>query len=174
MWEINIADQVYTFLFALLLGAVFCLLYDIIRAVRKAGADSFASAFAGDIFFWIISAFATFLFLLARTNGEIRGYALFAIAMGFASARFTLSPIIFKALRIIVGFIAALIRKTSVAVAFVCCRIQYALMKAGTFLKSVFYGIASVIKKLLKSMRRLLYTKKNSLESGQCADEEKA
>lgn len=174
MWEINITDQVYTFLFALLLGAFFCLFYDIIRAVRKADADSFASAFAGDIVFWVVSAFVTFLFLLARTNGEIRGYVLFAIALGFAAARFTVSGTVFTMLKTIVGFIVSVLRKISVTVIFICCRIQYAMAKVGVFLKCAFSGLFRVIKKLLKSIRQLLYTKKNSSESGQCADEDKA
>ena len=76
MWEISINDQILTLLYSLCLGVILCVYYDIFRAFHKAGFDSPFQVFIGDILYCVTAAFATFLFLLSRTNGEIRGYVL--------------------------------------------------------------------------------------------------
>ena len=74
MWEISINDQMLTLLYSLCLGVILCVFYDVFKAFHKAGFNSPLQVFIGDILYCVIAAFATFLFLLSRTNGEIRGY----------------------------------------------------------------------------------------------------
>ena len=82
MWEIDNYDQVITFLLSLVLGATFCAFYDVIRAVRRVCFNSFIAVNICDIVTWIIYAFVTFIFLISRTNGEIRSYVLFGELCG--------------------------------------------------------------------------------------------
>ena len=163
--------QITAFLYSLLLGAVLCLFYDIIRATRKAGADSFFAVFIGDILFWIISAVAVFIFLVSVTNGEIRGYILFSAAVGFMLYRFTVGKPVFFVLCFIFSFVSGIMNKLSIAVARFCCsfekKITVLLGKTSLILK----GCASTVKKLLKSVRHMLYTDKNKKDTENVLDE---
>lgn len=96
MWEISVNGQVISFLLSLILGAMYCALYDILRALRKHGRNSYFAVFFEDITFWLIAAFGTFIFLLSRTSGEIRGYVIAGHLIGFVIFRFTLSRFTFK------------------------------------------------------------------------------
>lgn len=91
MWEININNQIITFGLSLCVGAVLCAIYDMLRAWRKVEFNSFMTVFITDIIFWVFSAFVTFIFLMARTNGEIRGYVILGALVGFMLFRISLS-----------------------------------------------------------------------------------
>lgn len=112
MWEISVNDQVLTFIYSLVLGMMICTFYDILRALRKTGSRSYFSVFIGDMFFWIVSAFVTFIFLLSRTNGEIRGYVLISILLGFTLWRITLSRPLFYAFVTVIGFLRRILGKS--------------------------------------------------------------
>lgn len=93
MWEIDFAKQILTFLMSIILGGIFCLIYDLFHLpVRRVGASAVA-VFAVDIFYFIFIAVINFCFLLVRCNGEVRGYVLFGEIMGFYICKKTLSPI---------------------------------------------------------------------------------
>lgn len=91
MWEINFRNQSAAFLYSLLIGGVFCLTYDIFRAVRCVKKHSHLAIFFEDIFCFMLWGIAFFCFLLATTNGEIRFFAFAGAALGFAAARLTVS-----------------------------------------------------------------------------------
>lgn len=93
MWEISINDQMLTLLYSLCLGVILCIFYDVFRAFHKAGFNSPIQVFIGDILYCVAAAFVTFLFLLSRTNGEIRGYVLASALIGFIITRLTLSRV---------------------------------------------------------------------------------
>lgn len=157
--------QITAFLYSLLLGAALCLIYDVIRATRKAGADSFFAVFAGDILFWAISAVLVFIFLVAVTNGEIRGYVLFSAAVGFLIYRFTVGRPVFFALCFVFSFLSLIIRKFSFAVSKFCDfseeKTDVVLKKTGAVLKIC----ALSVKKLLKNISHMLYTDKRSKDT---------
>lgn len=111
MWEISIKGQAVTFLYGLIFGGCYCIFYDIIRAVRRVFLNSRTAVFIEDILFFTVTAFASFLFLLARTNGEIRGYVIISFAVGFAAVRFSVSPFILKILVKASGFIRKIFKK---------------------------------------------------------------
>lgn len=104
MWEINSFSQITGSLFAILLGLVLSLVYDVIRALRKVGVKSFFAVFLGDIFFSFLSAVITFLFLLVFTNGAIRLYVIFFEALGFLLCRAVISKIFVKLLTAVFSF----------------------------------------------------------------------
>ena len=83
MWEINLADQIKTFLLSIPLGmflsAVFYVLEAFLRTDRKKG----VAVWISDILFFCFAGFLSFCFLLVRTNGEIRGYAILGEIIGF-------------------------------------------------------------------------------------------
>ena len=89
MWEIDLKNQIITFLISLFLGGCFCLCFDIfsvfLRGKTKAG------QFLSDTFFFVIVAFVDFCFFLAASNGEIRLYILIGELMGFYLCKTTLS-----------------------------------------------------------------------------------
>lgn len=172
MWEISVGNQVATLALSLCLGFLLCIIYDVLRAMHKTGFNSFLAVFITDILFWIFSALITFIFLMSRTNGEIRAYVLFGELIGFIAFRFTVSKLWFKLLCVcfksFVRFKRFLRRKTNRIYlkleSFVIRFLKQTLLKSKNVLKSV--------KKLLKKVSKLLYTiiniksaEKNSYET---------
>ncbi len=157
MWEINNYDQLITFLLSCCLGAICCGLYDIIRALRKVCLNSFFAITIVDILLWICYAFATFIFMIARTKGEIRGYVIFGEFLGFILFRISISKLlmpffsfIFLKMAKIYFFIRKLLLNIYIKVESIALKIAIYIFK---ILKS--------IKKLLKNAFILLYTKRN-------------
>lgn len=72
--------------YAVLLGVLIGVLFDILRLPRLVFRDKFFF----DFLFWIISAIAVFCYLLIFNNGDIRAIFLLFIAMGFLLVTFTL------------------------------------------------------------------------------------
>lgn len=161
MWEIHNYDQLLTFGYSIILGAIFCSVYDVLRAHRRVNEYGYISVFVADIMFWIVAAFATFLFLLARTNGEIRGYVLVAELLGFALFRVTISKLIFAVLVIAFKFLNGIFMRLQ---RFSNCIFE----KVCLFLKKLLKILKRVdkrAKKLLKNISKIVYTKRNYVES---------
>lgn len=161
MWEIDINDQAITFLLSLCLGCVQCAIYDVLRAIRKIAINSFFAVLLTDVFLWIIYAFITFVFLISRTNGEIRGYVLIGELTGFCVFRVSLSKLLFPALVFVVKFSVKVKRCIHKFFYLVIARIEeFAIC----IFKSAFKILKSAlktVKKLLKNIIELLYTNKN-------------
>lgn len=96
MWEINNGFQLISVFRAAVLGGGFCLFYDILRAIRKHGADSYYSVLFQDLIYFLVCAPITFIFLLALTNGELRAYFFISLAVGFLLTRITVSILFLK------------------------------------------------------------------------------
>lgn len=172
MWEISVNGQITAVIYSLILGAVLGMFYDIIRACRKSGLNSFAAVFICDVFFFAISAVAMFIFLVGATNGEIRGYVIFSCAAGFIVYRLTLSKAVFY-----------LICKLFVFISFVTKRILSLIFEGLRFctipvsfiakqLKFTGKRIFEALKKLLKNTRDMMYTVKNKKDLEYDADEQ--
>ena len=158
MWEIHSQDQVITLLWSAVLGALLCMFYDVFRAWRRINKSNAVSVAVQDIFFWLISAIVTFLFMLARTCGEIRFFVFAGLISGFVLFRLSLSRfwiipfvLIFRFLRYIktrvyAFYIVILTRLT----AFLGCFFTLCVEK--------FKNIHKVRKKLLKKGSGVLYT----------------
>lgn len=161
MWEIHVNDQTLTFLYALIGGAALCLVYDLIRAVRANTAKRKILETAVDIVYWIAAAFATFLFLLARTNGEIRGYAIAAEFAGFIVMRKTMSRLIFPALSFVARTAFRLFGAVRHALKAVFDKISVFSSRLFRKIAEIAKNVIKSIKKLLKNISGMLYTKKN-------------
>lgn len=91
MWEIGLVHQLTGSLYAFAVGVFFCFVYDILKAyclIKKFGT---VAVFVKDVIFSLFAAFVTFMLLMARSNGEVRGYILFFIAVGFVLFKISLS-----------------------------------------------------------------------------------
>lgn len=91
MWEIDNSFQLFSFLVAIAAGIVFCLIYDILRAFRKSKQVEDWTVFFQDVIYFAVISIATFLLLMALSNGEIRGYIIIGLVLGFLLCFFTIS-----------------------------------------------------------------------------------
>lgn len=107
MWEISNSFQLLGFLYSLGLGGIFCIIYDFLRVIRKNGFNSDFAVCLQDLLYFIFVSPATFCFLLATTNGEIRAYVLVGIIVGFVIIRLTVSRV---ALIVFAYFIKAFLK----------------------------------------------------------------
>ena len=153
----------------MVIGGFFCLIYDVVRAVRKVGFNTTFIVNVTDILIWIIYAFITFMFFISRTNGEIRGYALVGEIIGFGFARITISKIWFVLLKLFFVKIAYVKRKIMARVYLIFDNIEIRILKrlkyAPKLLKSV--------KKFLKNTGALLYNKINIVDKKRSLNETK-
>lgn len=169
MWEINTANQTFSFILSLCIGALFCVLYDILRAVRKVCLNSFWSVFLTDILLWIFYAFATFLFLMSRTNGEIRGYVLAGELSGFVLFRLTFSRLMLAVLVFIVTKLAELNKKAVRIFNKLYAEFDILLLKIQQYISKSFKSV----KKLLKNATLPLYNKTNIADAKRVSNETK-
>ena len=139
MWEINNASQLIAFLTSLAVGCVFCLIYDIFRAIRKSFNRTRYAVFFEDILYSLICGVIGFLFLLAAAGGEIRAFALVGMGVGFFICRFTLS-------RLFLPILGKFSRLSAAACAKICSVSDKCGSKISKFLKF----IANTLKKGLK------------------------
>lgn len=157
MWEISNFNQTITFLLSLCVGGLFCALYDIIRAARKVCLNSFWAVQFTDILLWAVYAIVTFIFLISRTNGEIRGYVLVGEAAGFGLFRVSLSRLLFPTFKFIFLTASKISKRISGFLNKFYIKFESLILK---LCKSIF-KISKSAKKLLKNVCRLLYTNKN-------------
>lgn len=162
MWEINVGNQLATLIFSVCLGFILCAFYDVLRALRKTGLNSFFAVFITDVLFCALSAVVTFIFFIARTNGEIRGYVIITELIGFAFFRVAFSRFflwiftyLFKAVKKFITcvnkFFESLYLKTD---SVILKLYKFIIKKSNLTLKTV--------KKLLKKLRTVLYNNKDN------------
>ena len=110
MWEISNLNQISSFLRSILLGGIFCSIFDFFRSLRKEFYHSVYAVFIEDLLCFLIWAPITFCFLLATTNGELRFYVFFGIIFGFWVFRVALSPLLLILLTLFLKLIALIYR----------------------------------------------------------------
>lgn len=172
MWEISVNNQITAVLYSLILGAVLAVFYDIIRALRKSGFDSFIAVFLCDIFFFAVSAVAVFIFLVGVTNGEVRGYVIISCAAGFIIYRLTVSKAVFYVFYKSFGFLSFVIRWISSLFYRLLQLCAIPLRSVAKRLKRSVKHIFAALKKLLKNIRDMLYTVVDKRDLEYDADEQ--
>ncbi len=153
MWVIENNQQLFSFVAAVIFGAVFCLFYDLFRAYRSVLSCSTLSVFFQDIFFWLTVSLTTFLLMLALCSGEIRAYVCFAELLGFLLCRLTLSKLF---LFVTVFFLKKIISLLKVINAFINLlkdKICYLFLKLCRFLAKKSKNIGKYFKKPLETNR---------------------
>lgn len=105
-------DQTVWLAFAVVTGAVFCLVYEILKAFRAEIPHKNISVFLEDVLFFVFCGFGYFCFALLSDNGMIKLYSLLAAFIGSVLTRLLLGKFfqkiirpIFRAARIIVSFL---------------------------------------------------------------------
>ncbi len=98
MWEIDLADQITSFLLSIPLGFGLTLLFYTADSFRMAFRLSRLTVWFLDIFFFISAAIISFCFFILRSNGEIRGYILFGEFFGFIIFKLVFSNVYLKIL----------------------------------------------------------------------------
>ena len=91
MWEINLSEQIYTFLLSLIVGSALCLFYDTLREAEKQIRMSKRAVFFVDVIFFALAGLFDFCFFLVRCNGDIRGFVFVGQFIGFVIFRAALS-----------------------------------------------------------------------------------
>ena len=155
MWEINNTAQAISFFYSLLLGMIFCLLYDLLRVWRAFFHLSDIVIFFQDIIYFIVISFVTFIFMIPLTNGEIRGYIIVGIFLGFCICFFTVSRFVFEILKFIFSKIKGFFK----------CLFKFFytnFAKADNFIAEKLKKLKNCCKKGLKKVKRMLYTKEQS------------
>ena len=162
MWEISVNGQISTALYSVLCGSLLSFVFDIMSAAVFGVSKSRIVLFISDVFFWIFSAFLIFVFLISRTNGEIRGYVLFSCAVGFMLYRATLRRIVFPLLNRLFSFILFVCNKSAKVLALACDGFEKILGFIGAKVRKTCLKVSKRAKKLLKSVFGMLYTDRNS------------
>lgn len=160
MWEIDIALQFYYCLLSAVLGGIFCIFYDIFRAVRLAVKFSDTAVFLQDIIYFFVLSIATFSFLLATTNGQVRIYVLVGMSLGFVIVRYTVSCVLMKIYSLLLKIILSVIRRLSVVKNMIFSYFERIFSSFFKNSKKILKKPANSLKKLLKKQSGSLYTNK--------------
>ena len=83
--------QLSRFAFSLVWGVVVGVFYESGGFIRMLG--RFWLTALCDLFFWIVTSVATFLFFLYLNGGDMNGYLLFAVLIGAVAVRLTLGSL---------------------------------------------------------------------------------
>ena len=107
-----ISVQATTFLYAILLGAVLSVIYDVFRITRIAFGGRKTAVFIEDLLFSLVALVLTFVFVISFNHGELRFFVLLGELLGFVVCHITigriviiLSRTIIKAIKTVLGAI---------------------------------------------------------------------
>ena len=156
MWEISNTSQVVGFLYSIILGVIFALIYDLFRAYRIVKPQSNLLVFLQDIVYFIFTTLLTFIYLLSITNGEVRAYILIGIFLGFLLFLFTISKYYIVAVTFILKVIFRVENVILIGFYIIIGKIDYFII---IFLKNNL----KCFKKGLKKLGSLLYTNRKSI-----------
>ena len=98
------------FLSALVFGMALGLVYDIFRIFRIMVRCSKTAVLFQDIFFFLICALSTFLFLLYTNSGEIRLFVLIGEVLGAVFYYFTIGTLVIKSAAVVIKAVRAALR----------------------------------------------------------------
>ena len=103
----TLAQQTQQFLGALVLGAMLGMGYDLFRASRRVFHLSAAMVFGEDLCFFAAAGAVLLKYLMDRCWGEVRGFVILGIALGFFLYDLTVGPLVLK---VICGVVRGMIR----------------------------------------------------------------
>jgi len=152
MWEVSNSLQLLNLLRSVVFGIIFCLFYDVLRSLRKVFNFSDFAVFFQDIAVSVILAITTFVFLLSITNGMLRMFVIVGMALGFLVSRLTISRLFFRVL-------TTLFSRLSVFFSGLFSKFYDGFEVFRKNIIKIFKKSGKTIKKLLKKVRGLWYTK---------------
>lgn len=77
-----VVEQVYIFLWTVLVGAIMGVVFDFFRALRRSGNTKNIIVYIQDIVFWLIVAVIIITSSFILNNGDLRGYMLIGYILG--------------------------------------------------------------------------------------------
>ncbi len=157
MGYINTDNQVFTFLWSLVLGVAMCLAYDVIRAFHKVSVKGFFEVMLLDLLFWGAWSLITFSFLILRCKGEVRAYVLFGQAIGFIIARISVSKLFYRFFTFV---LRALARIFEILGSNVCKTVGCLEKNIKKILKTIKKGLQHKVKLLYNQLK--VHNKNNS------------
>ncbi|MFV0519782.1 MAG: spore cortex biosynthesis protein YabQ [Lachnospirales bacterium] len=80
---VDISSQINFFLIAFILGFFSAILFDIFRIFRKSLKHNKFFINLEDLIFWVFTTFIFYYVFLHKNNGDIRGYMLISLLLGF-------------------------------------------------------------------------------------------
>lgn len=111
MFDFNIGDEVYIFMISIANGLVIGLIYDFNRIIRVYSKAKGIRLMLEDFFFWLITAYIFFMFLIRNTDGVVRGFIVAGFLIGFFIYLKSISKYSFKLLNKIFKLILSLINE---------------------------------------------------------------
>lgn len=173
MWEISVYNQILTFAWSLVLGALWCFTYDIICSMRRVYVWARWIVFISDVLLWVIYAFVTFIFLISRTNGEIRSYVLLGEILGFLVFRIVASRFVVMFFVFIFTKVKKICNQVKRVFYATFEKLEQIVLKSLQNTSNFLILSVKTAKKLLQYMYKLLYTKRNSVNVENKLDETK-
>jgi len=122
--NLAVSDQLREFLYSALLGVSLGVFYDILAIIRSYIKVNKLINLLFDTLFWICAISALFAFVLLFTKGNVRWYVLLGNFFGIFIYKNTISPLFFRAVRIIISLAVRFLH-------FICAPI-YKLLKTGS------------------------------------------
>ena len=142
--------QLYELFLSCGLGFLLGLYYDCFRLLRRFSRVPKFGVFLLDILFFATAAVSVFLFSLAMTEGEVRGYSLAGCMIGFFAYRCTVGRLLLRSLNVVMR---TLRRIFSVVVK----PFAWLFGKVRKFYKKIAKKSEKFFKKVLQPVRGLLY-----------------
>jgi len=125
---LSMQGQAFLFLSTVLMGACVGLFYDVFRIFRKTAPHSTLAVQLEDLFFWTAATVGTFYFMLNRSYGEIRPFALLGVALGILLYFTTVSRYVVRVCVVIVTYLKKVIA-AAVKIIFLPLRFIFNLIK---------------------------------------------
>ncbi|WMJ23661.1 spore cortex biosynthesis protein YabQ [Paludicola sp. MB14-C6] len=104
------ASETITFLSACLLGAVLGVIYDLFRISRIAVKTCNVIIFIEDIIFFVIVTLSSFIFIVMKNDGVLRGFLIIGELLGALAYFSTASILIMKAAKFIIKIVKAILK----------------------------------------------------------------
>ena len=159
--EIYLTQQAMAFVWALLIGCAFGLLFDIFRIVRIAIPVPDVVIAAQDILYFSICAIITFLYLLSHADGRVRFFLIAGIILGAVIYFCTISILVMGVSRLIIavvrGVLSFALRYLLLPIWRICFGFVSLTLFPARFLIKILKKCAIKIKFILKKWRILLY-----------------
>lgn len=160
MYTFPISEQLTVFMLSLGAGFVLGLLYDAVRIVRLIVPGGKATVIVFDMLFFALSAFLSFLFILAVNKGYVRAYILLGEALGFVLFMLTFGAAVLRAGSAAVNFVKKMLLRFARRV----CRIAaWVLRPFLTFGRKIGEISKKNVKKTKKTFKKLLLFPKKML-----------
>ncbi len=152
--QVDLNGQIVSFWIAVALGAVLCVLYDVLKFARLVFRSGKTAVFVQDLAWWTVTALATYVLLLVRCKGVVRSYAVIGEVVGFAAYRFTVSRVAEKPLKKLALAVRAAARFVETKI---LAPITAAVKKIIRWIEKILKKFTNFLKNHLKQSVKMLY-----------------